>query len=72
MLIQGIYNIIRFLNNCLHFLLDWTLNVPGLKYLATDLLWFFDGYKAVQYRLLFEEVVNLQPDQDVYSYKEKK
>ena len=67
MLIQAIYDITSLINFILHFLLDWMLNIPVLKYPIAGILFFRDGYKEIQYRLFFEDFINLQTNPHVYS-----
>lgn len=67
MFMQVIYDIICNLNGILHIATDWMLGIPVLNYLAVALNWLFDGLKAIQYNLLFSDLVSLQPNLDEYS-----
>ena len=67
MLIQFVFDMICELNSFIHLLTDWMLGIPVLKYLAVPLHWLFDGFKTIEYHLLFNDLINLQSNPEVYS-----
>lgn len=67
MIIQLTYDIICNVNSFLHLITDWMLSIPVLKYLAVPLHWLFDGFKTIEYHLLFTDLINLQSNLEVYS-----
>ena len=67
MIIQVVYEFICSVNSVLHIATDWMLHVPILRYLGIALNWVFDGFKEIQYHLLFTDLINFQPNPDQYS-----
>lgn len=67
MIIQAVYDFICSINGVLHIATDRMLEMPILRHLGIALSWAFDGFKEMQYHLLFSDLIKLQPNPDQYS-----